>query len=142
MALLILKKPLSELVPLIRRLKIGDIQVEFQDRISGAEEQVAAIVADSWEAPPAPQPLQDIAIVAPHDAIISAWINILDAQVRLAHRHGMDPSARQRYGRPFERVLAGRDMIDRRLEGLIRELRMIRKQAAHEANLGTVRKFV
>ena len=135
MALLILKKPLLRLVPLIRRLKFGDIQVDFQDSMSGAEEQAAEIVADPREAPPAPQALQDIAIVAPRDAIISAWINIMDAQVRLAHRHGMDPSAHQRYGRSFERILARRDMIDRRLQGLIAELRFIRNQAAHEADL-------
>ena len=134
-ALLILKRPLFELVPLIRRLKFGDLQVDFHDRISEAEEQVAAIVADPSETPPASQALRDTAIVAPRDGIISAWINILNAQVRLARRHGIDPSARQRYGRSFERVLTHRNIIDPRLASLITELRIIRNQAAHEADL-------
>ena len=134
-ALLIVKRPLSELVPLVRRLKFGDLQVDFHERISEAEEQVAAIVADPSEAPPAPQALRDTATVAPRDGIISAWINILNAQVRLARRHGIDPSARQRHGRSFERVLAHREIIDPRLASLITELRIIRNQAAHEADL-------
>ena len=133
-ALRILKKPLSELVPLIRRLRFHDIEVDFHDRISGAEKQVAAF-ADPSKAPPASQELLAAAAVAPRDAIIIAWINILEAQVRLARRHDIDPSTRQRYGRSFERILARREVIDPRLAGLITELRMIRNQAAHEANL-------
>ena len=133
-ALLILKRPLSDLVPLIRRLRFHGMEVDFHERISGAERQVAAF-ADQSEAPPAPQELRDAAAVAPRDAIISAWINILDAQVRLARRYNIDPSPRQRYVGSFERVLARREVIDSRLAGLITELRIIRNQAAHEADL-------
>ena len=127
-------EPLSKLILSIRKLKVAGAEIEIRENLAEAEEGIAEIV-DGPKEPPAARTLRDAATVSPREAIIAAWIDVHEALVRRAQSQGVDLSARQQYGRSFERLLVRREIISAPLAGLIAELRTIRNQAAHEAEL-------
>ncbi len=136
LALVILKKPIGDLLSVVQKLKYKEFEVEFGQRV----EEVAAEVVK--ELPPVAQapsvgepidlrPIYKLAEVSPRSAVLEAWRSIELASLAAA-RKLIGPEFRNKtmiY--QALRALENAPNIDRKVLGLLRDLRGLRNEAAH-----------
>ncbi len=137
-ALLVLRKPLLSLVPLLQRVKYGEFEAEF-----GAEvRELAAEVAKADLPAPGAVPgaivttevdgeIARLAEVSPRAAVLESWRTVEVGLLR-----AMPNVASSRSGQPVAaihaiRVLQQHRLLDQGIVGLLHELRSLRNQAAH-----------
>lgn len=141
LCVIILRKPIAELIPLMRNIKFKDLEIEFERRLDelGAE-------ADRAELPPVPSPttepptevgpgtsywetIEPLSEVSPRAAIAEAWRRVEWALDEYFRRLGQErPSSFQgmlralrAQGRPIPAAI-----------NLFQELRVLRNYAVHE----------
>lgn len=133
---LLLRKPIAELIPLLRRLKYKDLELEFGRR-------VAEVKAEASEELPPPQPpaayeaaeeqtLLELAKLSPRAAVTEAWRQVEVAAIEAARRNdiSVSPSEAMSPTRVL-RALERHRVIDAGKLGLMHDLRGLRNQAAH-----------
>lgn len=132
---LVLRKPLRDLLPLLQRLKYKDLELEFGKRIQELNAEVVAELPPSVEQQGTPPPevsaIARLAESSPRAAVLEAWRDIEVAAVHAAQRLGLAVTAD--FARSFQglRRLESSDRIDRSIVSVLRELRALRNQAAH-----------
>lgn len=129
----LLRKPLRGLIPLLRRLKYGDLELDFEQRIEDLQEEVAEELAPA----PAtlglpPSKVAEIAKVSPRSAVLESWREVESAAVELARQRGI-PLPDQYSRRPFQviRSLEKEHAISSSTSSAIHELRALRNEAVH-----------
>lgn len=135
-----LKKPISELIPLLRKLKYKELEMEFRDGVS--ELKVAAIESDLSVsvASPAVQNeesrLVKLANISPRAAIMEAWIHVENAAIELVSSfYNQDPSdTLKNYSKLGEYLLDVKVIDSKQLE-FFNKLRQLRNKAAHAEEL-------
>lgn len=128
-AIYLLRSPLSKLVPLITRVKYGELEVDLGSQLDDVKESIGAVSAEE-AVPVAPPPLsfQDLAKADPRAAILSAWHGVQVEFEKLARAKGFAemPTFLGQLTRLTE---------DHTIDGLtmltIRDLRRIRNTAVH-----------
>jgi hypothetical protein len=142
--LLLLRTPLSGLIPLLQRFKYKDLELEFGRQLQEVRREIQV------ELPGAAAPrtmasgmeaiVHRVAKVSPRAAVLEAWREIEDALVRAAQRRPLDVR-----GHPAESPLAliralqqGR-VLDPGKIGILHELRALRNTAAHGPDLALSR---
>lgn len=148
-AVLVLRKPLIDLLPLLQRLKYKDLELDFGKRVGELQAEVAEELPPQAE--PAPLPttarsaLHTLAEVSPRSAVMEAWRAVEAAGLAAARRLQSDlPTPALRSGRPLDsyealRLLEHSGKLDRAVVGPLRELRMLRNQAAHAPEFALTR---
>lgn len=150
--LFVFKKPLKDLVPLIRKLKYGDFEAEFGQRLDEIEKLEAEIVEEPYhfkegvaaeerplfsrrarvteEKPIAFQ----LALVNPRSAILEAWLNVEVAAKRAAQRLNL---VEKETVSPIQiiRVLDRAKVLDVAQVAIFHDLKALRNQAAHSAEM-------
>ncbi len=150
--LFVLKTPLKDLVPLIRKLKYGDFEAEFGQRLAEIEQLEAEMIQESnhfkeqvkeraaakehplFSRGPAPTEERPIAFqlayVNPRSAILEAWLNVEVAAKRAAQR--LDLVQKE----PVSSIHAIRALdlakvLDAAQVAIFHDLRALRNEAAH-----------
>lgn len=141
---LILRRPLRQLIPTLRRLRYRDLELDFGEKLEALERQadqaqlpepeVTRLPAPSErEALPLAARLETLAIEAPRAAILEAWLSVEREARAAAGRLGYDPGGRV----PITRVLrwlGEQKAVDQRLLAFAHDLRGLRNMAAHAAD--------
>ena len=131
-----LREPVRKLLPLLQKFKYKEVELEFTRRV----EEVSAELAEGL---PTLQSnvagnADEIAIVAkladvsPRAAVLESWLSIETAALSAARRLGWEPpSEKPTNGLSVMKFLEHHNSVDRKMVGLLRELRSLRNQAAH-----------
>lgn len=139
LAVLILRKPLSSLIPLLRKLKYKDFEAEFSKEVS----ELRHIVKKEIPSPPAPVPtfktpravaeeLQKLADLSPRSVVLEAWRDVESTAIETAQRKEL-VIARTPHPSPVTigRTLAEAGVIDENQFEAFNMLRSMRNKAAH-----------
>lgn len=128
-----LRKPLRELLKLLRRLKYGDFEAEFDKEVNEAKETAEEL---SQQLTPALSEAADFATysnlikVNPRSAILEAWRTVESELRNLARSKQLLMEATPPPSRVL-RVLDRAKELDTAQVALIHDLRALRNQAAH-----------
>jgi hypothetical protein len=133
--LLVLRRPIVSLIPLLQRLKYKDLELDFARRVSEVRAEAAAELptAQVPALPPAElETMRELARVSPRAAVIEGWRQVELAAVEAARRNDVSLDAHEALNP--NRVLlrlqkAG--VVDSGKIGLYHDLRALRNQAAH-----------
>lgn len=134
-AVLLLRRPLSELIPLLERLKYKDLELSFRERV-----HKVATEADALLPPPpagvvpsaAEDRMQQLVDISPRAAILEAWVELEAAAAEAARRRNLDlrPSDLKSPRKLFQALREGQ-ILDNYQLALLDDLRAIRNSAAH-----------
>jgi len=136
----IFRRPLTQLLPLLRRVKYGDLEAEFERKIEEAKSEAAAVLPEVTRKALAPSAdetrLIQLSEISPRAAVLEAFTGVELAAISAARKLGM-PKA-------FPRTLTYRALtfleesgkVDHQLVTLLRDLRGLRNQAAHAPEFG------
>jgi hypothetical protein len=132
--LVLLRTPLSGLIPLLQRFKYKDLELEFGRQLQAVRQEIQA------ELPGAAVPrtmasgrqatVHRLAEASPRAAVLEAWREIEDALVDAAQRRNLDGR-----GHPTEHGQA----VDPGKIGILHELLALRNVAAHGPDLALSR---
>jgi hypothetical protein len=137
--LVVLKKPLLELISALKSLRFKDIEFDFGRRVEAIEKEaeeaelvlgghVHGTLAET--APDEEARLQRIAELSPRAAIVEAWIIIEEALQGAALRLGINVESHKDVNRIL--VALGKEpTVNQNLLSVIREMRSLRNDAAH-----------
>ena len=146
---LVVRRPLLALVPLVGRLKVGDLELDFGRRLAEAKAEAAALPAARASTAPATDDdaLLRLASAAPRAAILEAWLRLEGAALDAARRRGTtEPVSHVRSPMRLIEALEEFGVIDARQAAVFHELRSLRNSAAHavgfEPSPDTARNYV
>jgi hypothetical protein len=134
-AVLVLRREIKGLLPLVKKLKAGPIEAEFDREVRELKEQ-----AERQPAAPSPvqistserQKLLQLAELNPRSAIIEAWHNVEFAARRVVEAHDRSISDRDlRSSSALLRSLNRFEILSRDEVALFNDLRALRNQAVH-----------
>jgi len=130
---LILRKPIRGLLPLLQRRKYKEFEIEFGRRVEEVKQELQELPPGAAQPTldPSTSALLRLAEVSPRAAVLEAWREVEQAALAAARKVGGD-AFRNRTS-PFDaiRVLERSGPLDRNIIGLLRDLRGLRNQAAH-----------
>ena len=125
---------LRKILPLLRKLKAGPIEAEFEQAVLEAKQEAEYITRDPNEIKALEnkaQPLIRLAEVNPRSAILEAWLGVESALKRAAFQHAGSPLPSATSPIQQIRVLDGEDLLDSVNVALFHDLRGLRNQAVH-----------
>lgn len=133
-AVVILRKPLRELLPLLQKLKYKDLEFEFGKRLQEVTAEVAQLPGYSSpsKASLTESPAAKLALLSPRSAIIEAWRDVESTTLAAAHGLG-EPFFQQ--NRPLlvsaMNALERAGKLDAYFVDVLDGLRELRNEAAH-----------
>jgi hypothetical protein len=131
---LVLRKPIRGLLPLLQRLKYKELEIEFGRRVEEVKQELAQELPPG-AAQPTPEPansaLLRLAEVSPRAAVLEAWREVELAALEAARKVGGEAFRNRTLTFEAIRVLERSESLDRNIIGLLRDLRGLRNQAAH-----------
>ena len=132
---LILRRPLIALIPLLRSLKYGDLEIDFEKGL--AEAELAAGVELPTKDIQAPKntirsELADMALTSPQAAAIEAWRRVENALVTLARSRQIDVAPAV-WAMPLvlSAFMLGDGVITQSQHELVLRLKNLRDRAVH-----------
>lgn len=136
----LLRKPIVELVPLLRRLKYKELELEFTQEISELKAEVAVIAQEKGEEAPSvsstPSNLLNLVAFSTRAAIMEAWLEVESAAVSAASSFwGQSPSDTLRNTPKLGEYLLQCKIIDEKQLAVFNRLRQLRNKAAHAQEL-------
>jgi hypothetical protein len=132
--LILIRRPLLRLIPLLRKLKWKELELEFEQKII----ELKSEAAQALPAPPTrrqltertPSRLEQLAEISPRAAIIEAWIQLEHAASGALSQRLPDVSVTWSSGQIGE-LLAAHGLLDKNKLEVYNSLRKLRNQAAH-----------
>ncbi len=133
---LLLRRPLRGLIPLLTRIKYRDFELEFGRKIEELQAEVAvALPEGAAQALPSgpPQAILKLAEVSPRAAVLEAWRELENAALRRTQRRIEARGGDSSKLRPHEalRELQREEALDPTAAKLLPVLRELRNRAAH-----------
>jgi hypothetical protein len=133
--LIMLRKPIAGLIPLLQKLKYKDFELEFGRRVEEAKADAAAeLPAPEVLALPSglPDSMRELARVSPRAAVTEAWRQVEVAAFEAAKRNQV-PIRSRAAASPTSvmRELASENVVDQGKVALFHDLRGLRNQAVH-----------
>jgi hypothetical protein len=133
--LLLLRKHVEALVPLLKKVKAGPLEAEFERELkvlrdTASQETQPIQAADTLS--PREEKLHRLAEINPRSAILEAWQHVEVAARKRVLELGLHEAGPE--GRPIldaYRSLAKARVLDNEALALFHELRSLRNQAAH-----------
>lgn len=136
---LVLRKPLSNLLPLLQRLRYKELEIDFGKRIQELAVEVKKELPDTPEAESRAlqrkEQLEDLAQVSPRAAILEAWLELEQVAVEATKRHGLNLTSRERKTPILlERALQENEVLDESKRTIFGRLRNLRNAAVHASD--------
>ncbi|MCK8046070.1 hypothetical protein MSG37_14390 [Shewanella sp. 1CM18E] len=132
-AVMNLKRPLSKLIPLAKKLKFKDLEVEFGQGLKAVTEQAEGVF------PELKTDKKSLLIASannlPNSAVLETWEQVDLAAERLIKLHcdniTLDKNTRYKH---IENILISEALINTKQGKLFSELRQLRNRVAHAVN--------
>ncbi|WJR28870.1 hypothetical protein [Pseudomonas mosselii] len=131
---LILKTPLSDIIPLIRSLKWGKFSIDLGEKLREVETDIATEASPSEPPVTASDmpPIQArLALDAPRGAILSSWLTVEDTIQRLVSEQNLSVEHLVENQQVQMRVLRERGVIDQLTYSTYMKLMEVRNKVAH-----------
>lgn len=135
---LLLREPISRLVPLLERLKYKDLELEFGRRLEAAKSEAEALPPTPSEALPSAhesefiERISTLAATSPRAGVLEAWREVEETAASAAREHGyIGPKQYHRTPANLVRALRKAPQIEPGIITLLEELRVMRNRAAH-----------
>lgn len=131
---LILRKPIGALLPLLQRLRYKELELEFGRRVEEVKEQLAQELPSETVLVPAGEeagPIARLAEISPRSAVLEAWRDVELAALEAAQKIGGESFRHKTLTFQALRILEHSESLDRNVIGLLRDLRGLRNEAAH-----------
>jgi hypothetical protein len=133
---ILLRRPLAGLLPLLRRFKYKDLEVEFDREVRELRDEAAVALRPLSAAAPPKLPEQgsllQLASVAPRAAVVEAWLLVESAARRAIEVRGVGRETEQPVSGPqLTRALMQTEALDNAARAVFDRLRMLRNQAGH-----------
>ncbi|MCB0530954.1 MAG: hypothetical protein H6574_14865 [Lewinellaceae bacterium] len=128
--LFLIRKPLKELMPLLKKAKISELELEFDRELAKAKEVAETGLLEgtgNWKVN-----LLELARNYPNTAILEAWKEIEDRTEKLLHKiePELELDVPERY-KKMQTVLSREEVIETKNVKVFNELRQIRNKVAH-----------
>lgn len=138
-AVMLMRKPLAELLPALSKMKLRDVEFEFSRTLERAQVVTAEAIPKehqvSVENTPAPHGERRLGSF-PRGALLDAWIQVQDAAIRLVRARYPEQAAGQlRDTNSLVAALRGTGALTPEQMALFEDLRNLRNVAAHSAYL-------
>jgi uncharacterized protein YutE (UPF0331/DUF86 family) len=139
LALLLLRRPLADLIPLLQRLRYKDLELDFGKRVQELASEIKKELPGGRQAGGAQQRgrnrLADLAHASPRAAVLEAWLEVEEAAIAAAKRHQLKLSDRERRSpSTLEQALVDSQILDENKRGIFSRLRNLRNAAAHASD--------
>ncbi len=136
----LLRKPIVELIPLLHRLKYKELELEFSQEISELKTEVEAIAKEKGEEAPSTAStssnLLSLVAFSTRAAIMEAWLEVESASVAVASSFwGKSPNETLRNMPKLGEYLLQCNVIDGKQLSVFNKLRQLRNKAAHAQEL-------
>ena len=134
--ILVLRRPLLNLLPLLQQLRVKGIELEFGRRVEVLAADAAAELPPAGGAgstlPPLRPPVAQLAEVSPRAAVLESWLEVRGAAVDALRRRGVPYRSREvESPLGLRRALEEAGILDAPTLGVFDELRNLRNAAAH-----------
>lgn len=136
----LLWKPIVELIPLLRKLKYKEIELEFAQEVYELKAEVEAIAKEKGEEAPSiastSSNLLNLVTFSTRAAIMEAWLEVESASVTVASSFwGGPPNETFRNMPRLGEYLLQCKVIDEKQLSVFNKLRQLRNKAAHAQEL-------
>jgi uncharacterized protein YutE (UPF0331/DUF86 family) len=134
--IVLLRKPIAGLIPLLQHIKYKDFELEFGRQIrevrAEANEELPPPKKPEAAIAQAPDPLFELSRISPRAAVLEAWKQVETAALDAAQRNDV-PLKYRDAASPVRviRVLENADVVDPAVMAIFHDLRALRNQAAH-----------
>ncbi len=136
--LLLLRQPIAELIPLLRKLKWKELELEFEEKLVELKSDAAEALPPPAEGAPEDSPcfrrgpnrLVQLAEQSPRAAIIEAWIAVERAAANAISRRLPEGDISWN-DTQMGQMLASHEILDSQQLRIYNDLRQLRNQAAH-----------
>jgi uncharacterized protein YutE (UPF0331/DUF86 family) len=130
---LLLRREIRSLLPLVKKLKAGPLEAEFEREVSELRSIVDVSPQVGPIAPPLRQPIAEkLAEVNPRSAILEAWRELESSARRLLKERAPALTESQlRSTREVIRLLSEAELISPEEGAQLNEMRFLRNQAVH-----------
>lgn len=131
----LLRGPLTQLIPEVRKLKYRDFEAEFGREVEDLRERMVNAIPPSKTAPEKTESferLEELARIAPNAAVLEAWKEVEAAARRLLAAHGLevDSTGATPYLR-IEQMLQRGEYVEESRVKIFKDLRRLRNKVAH-----------
>ncbi len=138
LALLLLRRPLANLIPLLQRLRYKDLELDFGKGVQELALEVKKELPGDKEVKPArarANPVVELAKSSPRAAVLEAWLEVEEAAIEATKRHGLKLTDRERRSpSTLEEALVDVKVLDKNKQGIFSRLRRLRNAAAHASD--------
>ena len=135
---ILLRKSIIELIPLLKRLKYKELELEFSQEVTELKAEAEAIAKEKGEPSPSESSdqLLDLVSFSARAAIMEAWIEVESAAVTTASSFwGVSSSGAFRNMPKLGEYLLQCNVIDQKQLSVFNKLRQLRNKAAHTQDL-------
>ncbi|MCE9955408.1 hypothetical protein [Aeromonas rivipollensis] len=138
--IVLLRKPIVELIPLLRKLKYKELELEFSQEVSELQAQVDEIAKEKGEEAPSiaatSSNLLNLVTFSTRAAVMEAWLEVESASVAVASSFWGSPPNEAFHNIPrLGEYLLQCKVIDERQLSVFNKLRQLRNKAAHAQEL-------
>jgi hypothetical protein len=135
--LLILRRPIAGLIPLLERLKFRGLELDFRKQVhevaAEAEEVLPAAPKPAIEATPE---IEEIAQVSPRAAIVESWLAVEAAAGKAVKKRLPGVTSTQLKSQPqLAQALRQAEILSTKQVSLFDQLRYLRNAAVHAQNI-------
>jgi hypothetical protein len=136
----LLRKPIIDLIPLLRRLKYKEFELEFSEEVTQLKAEAEAIAREKGEAAPSitanSNQLLDLVSFSTRAAIMEAWLEVETEAVATASSFWEGASNGNFQNMPkLGEYLLECNAIDEKQLAVFNKLRQLRNKAAHAQEL-------
>jgi hypothetical protein len=136
----LLRKPIVELIPLLRRLKYKELELEFAQEVSELKAEVEAIAREKGEEIPSiattSSNLINLVAFSTRAAIMESWLEVESASVAVASSFwGESPNETFRNMQNLGEYLLQCKVIDKKQLSVFNKLRQLKNKATHAQDL-------
>lgn len=136
----VLRRPIVELIPLLRRLKYKELELEFSQQVSELKAEAEAISGEQEEeqerVSPRSNRILNLASFSARAAIMEAWLEVESAAIAVASSFWNQPPSDtfKNYPKLGEYLLQCKVINEKQLD-IFNKLRQLRNKAVHAEEL-------
>lgn len=130
------------MLPLLRRLRYGELEAEFAEDLKQAEEAVKALPPETRAAAfegATLSHLEELAALSPRAAVVESWRQLDEAARGVVERLHLAEAPDKLSARDYPVLLASRGILDSELFDVFHRLRTLRHKAAHGSDVEVTR---
>lgn len=136
----LLRQPIAQLIPLLRRLKYKELELEFAQEVAALKAEVEAIAKEKGEEAPSiastSSNILKLVAFSTHAAIMEAWLEVESASMTVASSFwGQSSNDAFSNIQKLGEYLLQCKVIDEKQLSVFNKLRQLRNKAAHAQDL-------